>query len=77
MKTIIDIHRYGGDPETDGTSARKAQAPEPERPTIKTHDRHLRDMTAEATMALQAANNQPVLFVRGGAVTQVREDEHG
>jgi hypothetical protein len=44
-------------------------------PSIQVNDRPLRDMTADALAALEAANEPPSLFVRGGALTRVRRDE--
>lgn len=47
-----------------------------ERPRIVV-GRALRDLEGEALAALRGANDPPVLFVRSGALTRVRGDEHG
>jgi len=44
-------------------------------PWIQVYGRPLRDLTADAFQALEAANDPPILFVRGGALTRVRRDE--
>lgn len=45
-------------------------------PKITITARHLRDKTADALGALHAANTPPAIFVRGGVLTGVGEDEH-
>ena len=49
----------------------------PAAPEIQVNNRHLRDVTADTLAALQVSNNPPEMFVRGGALVRVREDEHG
>lgn len=44
---------------------------EPQRPTIQTNNRHLRDITADALKALEQANNPPSLFTRGTVPVRV------
>ena len=46
-------------------------------PTTKANDRPLRDVTADALAHIVAANDPPQVFVRGGALTRVRDDERG
>ncbi len=46
-------------------------------PTTKANDRPLRDVTADALAHIIAANDPPRVFVRGGALTRVLEDERG
>lgn len=55
----------------------RARMPELNLPTIVTTDKHLRDVSADALVALVAANDPPSVFVRGGRLTRVRRDEDG
>ncbi|MCL4843493.1 MAG: hypothetical protein KJZ79_16715 [Bryobacteraceae bacterium] len=48
-----------------------------ELPIIIVNDRDLRDITAEALLALQMANDPPTIFIRGGSLVRVISDEHG
>jgi len=54
----------------DGATAPAA----PERPRIVNNDRQLRDLVADAGMALEAHNAPPFLFDRGGGMVRVRQD---
>jgi hypothetical protein len=45
------------------------------RPAIVHNGRQLDEVTADAIGAIHAANTPPVVFVRSGALTRVREDE--
>jgi hypothetical protein len=46
-------------------------------PTIVVNNRQLPDVTAEAIEALAELNDPPEIFVRGGRLVRVREDENG
>jgi hypothetical protein len=46
-------------------------------PVIIAKDRQLRDITADSLRALEAANDPPVVFWRGGGISRVRRDESG
>lgn len=46
-------------------------------PTIIVSNRQLRDSAQDAIAALVAANDPPVVFVRGGGLARVRRDEEG
>ena len=46
-------------------------------PTTKANDRPLRDVTADALAHIVGANDPPHVFVRGGVLTRVRDDERG
>src|SRR3954464_6760901 len=46
-------------------------------PPIVVNNRRLPEVTAEAIEALAARNDPPEIFVRGGRVGRVREDENG
>lgn len=46
-------------------------------PAIIVNDRDLRDVSAEALLALQVANDPPVLFIRGGSLVRTVHDESG
>jgi hypothetical protein len=48
-----------------------------EPPKIVVNNRQLPDVTAEAIDALAARNDPPEIFVRGGRLVRVREDENG
>lgn len=45
-------------------------------PDVEISGRHLREVTADALTALEAANVHPYLYVRSGALVRVVEDEH-
>lgn len=48
------------------------------RPTIIVNNRHLRDISADALNALEAANgDEPSLFIRGGVLVRLQIDETG
>ncbi len=46
-------------------------------PKIIVNNRHLRDMTADALGALEAANTPPAVFVRSGRLVRIQDDENG
>jgi hypothetical protein len=46
-------------------------------PKILVNNRHLRDMTADALGALEAANTPPQVFVRSGRLVRIQDDENG
>lgn len=46
-------------------------------PVIEVTDRQLRDLSADAVVAIVADNNPPYLFVRGSAATRIMRDEAG
>ena len=54
----------------------RQQAADP-RPIIRTDGRLLDGIAAEAIMALESANNPPVVFRRGGALVMIHPDEDG
>ena len=47
------------------------------RPRIVVANQPLRDLSDDSVRALKIANRPPRLYVRGGALTRVRADEHG
>lgn len=47
------------------------------RSRIQINDRQLLDVVDNVMSAVIAANDPPVLFVRGGGAVQIRKDEHG
>jgi hypothetical protein len=54
----------------------RQQAADP-RPVIRTDDRLLDGIAADAIEALETANNPPVVFRRGGALVMIHPDEDG
>ncbi len=46
-------------------------------PKIIVNNRHLRDMTADALGAIEAANTPPEVFVRSGRLVRIQDDENG
>jgi len=54
----------------------RQQAADP-RPLIRTDGRLLDGIAAEAIMALESANNPPVVFRRGGTLVMIHPDEEG
>lgn len=45
-------------------------------PKIIVNNRHLRDMTADALGAIEAANTPPAVFVRSGRLVRIQDDEN-
>ena len=46
-------------------------------PEIKVTDRQLREVASDTLAALQQSNNPPCIYVRGGLLVRVRQDENG
>ncbi len=54
-----------------GTAGNGSDSSAPERPEIVVNDRFMRDIAEDALAALEAANDPPFLFRRGGALVRV------
>lgn len=60
-----------------GPRAATARADSGGLPEVMVTGRHLRDQTADALAALEAANTPPVLFRRGVGLARIVRDQHG
>ncbi len=52
------------------------QSNEKKKLRIKTHQRKIEEISAEAMLALREYNNPPFIFVKGGALVRIRKDEN-
>ena len=63
--------RDAGSEVSEGKASTKAST----RPKIVTNERHMREITADALAALEAANDPPVLYMRGTIPIRVNGDK--
>ena len=54
---------------------RRRRHPDGDLPTIQCRDRDLRDLTSESLAAIQDLNDDPQLFIRGGQMARILQDE--
>lgn len=73
---LNDLHDAGVPPD-DPSAPAVFEQPVPEPLEVECNNRHLRYITRDVVHALAAANTPPIVFVRGGALTRVRNDERG
>jgi hypothetical protein len=74
---VVDLNGNGSVPPDDPAAPAVFERPPDDPIEIVCNNRQLRTVTRDVLHALRSFNEPPIVFVRGGALTRVRNDERG